>query len=156
MPRFLDRVVSVILLVIPVVLFGVTFSDDFDVFTFGGDVGPAFAPRVYFVVWFGLALAACRFAFQPAEDGAGEAPEIFDLRQLFYVMAIAIATSYGMITIGFVFATIPGFFMFCWAFGYRKIVPLAIISVAGPLAIWAIFTFGFQLILPKSPWFHMM
>ncbi len=156
MPRSLDQIVSVLLLVIPVILFGVTFSDDFDVFTFGGDVGPAFAPRVYFVVWFVLAIMACRYAFRPADETVPDTPEKFDLRQLYYVMAIAVATGYGMITIGFVFATVPGFFLFCWAFGYRKLVPLGIISVTGPLAIWALFTFGFQLILPKSPWFHIM
>ena len=74
--------------------------------------------------------------------------------QLLAVVVIAVVTGFAMVNIGFVFATVPGFFLFGWAFGYRRIAILAAVSLVAPLAIWALFTFGFELPLPRSPWFH--
>ena len=148
MQRALDISVSGFLLIAAVALFTLTFTDQFDVPTFGGDVGPAFAPRVFLLVWMGLALYATVMAVRALPENGGEPVR---LSQLLLVVAIAAGTAIAMINIGFVFAMAPGFFLFCWAFGYRKPVQLAIISVARPVAIWALFTFGFELLLPRSP-----
>lgn len=72
------------------------------------------------------------------------------------VIVIATITALAMTRIGFVFAAVPGLAVFCRAFGYRRFVTLAIISVAVPVCIWALFTFGFELLLPRSPWFYQI
>lgn len=155
MYRTLELIVSVVLLIIPIFLFGMTFTDQFDVPTFGGDVGPAFAPRGYLVVWAALALFVTVSALRgKGDESDGDGQQALKLGQLMAVIAVAVVTALGMVNIGFVFATIPGFFLFCWAFGYRNIIPLAILSIVGPVAIWAAFTFLFELLLPRSPWFH--
>lgn len=153
MNRVLDLSVSGFLLIVSIALFALTFSEQFDVPTFGGDVGPAFAPRGFLLVWMGLAAIATFLATRPKSEDKGE-PIRFG--QLIVVVLIAAGTGVAMINIGFVFAMVPGFFLFCWAFGYRKVVHLALISIAGPVAVWALFTFGFELLLPRSPWFHIL
>jgi len=153
MDRLLDLCVSGFLLIASIALFAMTFTDQFDVPTFGGDVGPAFAPRGFLAVWMGLAAVATFMALR-AEPSAR--PEPVRLGQLSLVVVIAAGTALAMVTIGFVFAMVPGFFLFCWAFGYRKPLRLGLISLAGPLAVWALFTFGFELLLPRSPWFHIL
>ncbi|MDE0113280.1 MAG: tripartite tricarboxylate transporter TctB family protein [Albidovulum sp.] len=150
--RKLDIAVSGLLLLVALSLFAVTFTDQFDVPTFGGDVGPAFAPRGFLIVWMVLAATATIQALR------GEAEEFSGMNfgKFASVAIIACAMSYGMTIIGFVFSTIPGFFLFCWVFGYRKPLILAVLSVGGPLGIWALFTYVFELLLPRSPWFHMI
>lgn len=153
MNRTLDLAVSLTLLIVGMVMFAITFTEQFDVPTFGGDVGPAFAPRGFLIAWMALALVATISAWRSQAEAAGEP---IRKGQLAAAILIAAGTAYAMTKIGFVFATIPGFFLFCWAFGYRKPLQLAIISVAGPLVIWALFTFGFELLLPRSPWFYSL
>ena len=152
MTRILDISVSGTLLVVGSALFAMTFGDAFDVPTFGGDVGPAFAPRIFLAIWIILAgvtlIQAVRSA-APEESG-------INLAQMIALVAIVCATGFLITKIGFVFATIPGFAAFCWTFQYRKPVPLAALSVLAPLAVWALFTFGFELLLPRSPWFHQI
>ena len=140
------------MLLVAITLFAITFTDQFDVPTFGGDVGPAFAPRGFLVVWMALAAIAALQAFR------GEAKDLDDInfRKLASVTVIACAMSYGMSVFGFVFSAIPGFFLFCWACGYRKPLVLVVLSIGGPLGIWAPFTHVFELLLPRSPWFHMI
>lgn len=153
MNRLLDICVSGFLLLAAIALFALTFSDQFDVPTFGGDVGPAFAPRGFLLVWMGLAAVATYLAIRRKAEEPGEPVR---LGQLLVVVLIAAGTGLAMINVGFVFAMVPGFFLFCWAFGYREVVQLTIISIAGPVAVWALFTFGFELLLPRSPWFHIL
>ena len=153
MHRAFDISVSLFLLLASVVLFAMTFTDQFDVPTFGGDVGPAFAPRGFLIAWMVLAAFATVSAFRSGEK---EQSERVRIGQLAAVIAIAAGTALAMTEIGFVFATVPGFFLFCWAFGYRKPLLLALISIGGPVAIWALFTFGFELLLPRSPWFYVL
>lgn len=156
MNRSLDMAVSSVLLIVPILLFLVTLTDTFDVPTFGGDVGPAFAPRAFLVVWAVLAAIAVYQAAASRTSTEKPGDSNVNTTQLFLVMLITIATGVGMTYIGFVFAAIPGFFLFCLAFGYRKIPLLVVLSILCPLAIWAIFTYGFELLLPRSPWLHMM
>ena len=153
MQRTFELCVSGALVIASVVLFSLTFTEQFDVPTFGGDVGPAFAPRGFLLVWMVLAVVATLATFR---HESAEASEKIRPGQLFAVVAIAVVTALAMTRIGFVFATIPGFFLFCWAFGYRNWLVLALLSIAGPLIIWALFTFAFELLLPRSPWFHIM
>ncbi|MBO6921952.1 tripartite tricarboxylate transporter TctB family protein [Boseongicola sp. H5] len=152
MLRLLDISVSSVLLLAGLGLFTATFGQAFDVPTFGGDVGPAFAPRLFLIVWIALAALALVQAIR------AEAPEPVDvnLSQMFAVLIIVCATAYAVTKIGFVLATIPGFAAFCWAFQYRKPMRVLILSIAAPLSIWALFTFGFELLLPRSPWFNQI
>ena len=154
MSRKIDLVVSTILLILPIFLLVQTFSDEFDVPTFGGDVGPTFAPRVYFIVWILLAGIAVFTAWRSQEADPSETSGTIRLGQLLSVMVIGTGTAIAMINVGFLFATIPGFFLFCLAFGYRNYITLLILSILGPIIIWAMFTFVFELLLPKSPWFN--
>ena len=151
MQRTLEIGVSSVLFVAAILIFAVTFSDQFDVPTFGGDVGPAFAPRGFLVTWMVLAAIATWTAVKSPRD---EDAEELHFGQLAGVVVVTLATALGMINIGFVFATIPGFFLFCLAFGYRNLPILLVVSVVAPVAIWALFIFGFELPLPRSPWFH--
>ncbi len=153
MQRVFEISVSAFLLVAAVLLFAMTFSEQFEVPTFGGDVGPAFAPRGFLLIWMVLAAAATYFAFREAMPAQHEPVKS---GQLLLVVAIAVGTALAMTRIGFVFATVPGFFLFCWAFGYRKWLTLSVISLIAPLTIWALFTFVFELLLPRSPWFHAL
>ena len=152
MSKSIDLFVSLFFLIAAVVLFAMTFGEQFEVPTFGGDVGPAFAPRGFLLIWMALALVAVVSAARSERPAIGP----LRTRQLALVALIAIGTGYGMTRIGFLFATIPGFFLFCYAFGYRKPLLLAIVSVCAPTAIWALFTFVFELLLPRSPWFNLL
>lgn len=156
MNKRLDLSVSLVLLILPAILMGLTFTEQFDVPTFGGDVGPAFAPRAYFIIWFVLAALASFAAFTAEQSSAPNVDERNNQWQLAGVIAVTVGTAFAMINIGFVFATIPGFFLFCLAFGYRKLMPLALVSTLAPIVIWAVFTFVFELILPRSPWFNYL
>ena len=153
MQRILDIGVSTTLLLVSVALFAMTFSDQFDVPTFGGDVGPAFAPRGFLAFWFLFALISVVQAVRSAPDGTAAK---IQLKQLLAVVAITLVTGYAMTKIGFFFAAVPGFFLFCLAFGYRNLLLLAVLSIGAPLLIWALFTFGFELLLPRSPWFNQI
>ena len=151
MQRSLEIGVSSVLTAAAAYLFALTFTDQFDVPTFGGDVGPAFAPRGFLAVWMVLAALATLNAVRAPGAATTEA---LHAGQLAGVVVVTLVTGFAMVRIGFVFSTIPGFFLFCWCFGYRNIATLALVSIAAPLAIWALFTFGFELPLPHSPWFH--
>ena len=153
MQRILDIGVSSTLRLLSVALFAMTFSDQFDVPTFGGDVGPAFAPRGFLAFWFLFALISVVQAVRSAPDG--EAAKVRP-KQLLAVVAITLATGYAVTKIGFYFAAVPGFFLFCLAFGYRNLLILGLLSIVAPLLIWALFTFGFELLLPRSPWFNQI
>lgn len=151
MIRTLEITVSSALLLAGVGFFILTFGEAFDVPTFGGDVGPAFAPRLFLGAWVVLAAIAL---VQTIAKEFNDAPLNLRLGQMVLIITIAVVTAFAMTKIGFVFATVPGFALFCWVFQYRRVVPLLIVSIAAPLIIWALFTFGFELLLPRSPWFY--
>lgn len=148
--RTLEITMATVLLLVGIGLFSMTFSPSFDVPTFGGDVGPAFAPRGYLAVWIVLAAVTLTQAFRTEQEPISAAG---DIRRLVTVSSIGALTGFAMLWVGFVFAAVPGFFAFCYALGYRRLINLVILSIAAPLAIWALFTFGFELLLPRSPWF---
>ncbi len=148
--RALEVTIAAILLLISVGLFVTTFSDDFDVPTFGGDVGPAFAPRGYLLVWMVLAVLTMIQALQRENVPLAS---IGNIPRMLTASAISVVTGLAMLQVGFVIAAIPGFFLFCRTLGYRNYGVLIAISIIAPFAIWWIFTFGFELLLPRSPWF---
>ncbi len=150
MARLLDISVSVALFALGATFFAVTFGDEFEVPTFGGDVGPAFAPRLFLSAWM---IFSGMILFQAIWSKPDPLPDV-RIAQMLFVVAIAVLTGFAVTKIGFVFATIPGVALFCWAFQYRHPLRAAVFSVVAPLVIWALFTFGFELLLPRSPWFH--
>jgi hypothetical protein len=91
--------------------------------------------------------------FNAIRSDAPANPE-FLFGQLAAVVSISVVATAAMTWVGFYFAMVPGMALFLLAFGYRKILPLTLISVLSPLVIWALFTFGFELLLPRSPWFY--
>ena len=150
MEKIADILVSGLLLVAGAGFLSMTFGEAFDVRTFGGDVGPAFAPRLFLVAWVVLAALATVAALRRSAAGAS------DLRygQLIGAVAVTTLTAFVMTKIGFLLAMVPGLIAFCMTFGYRRILPLVAVGVGAPVAVWALFTFGFELLLPRSPWFH--
>ena len=148
--RALEITIAAILLLISIGLFATTFSGDFDVPTFGGDVGPAFAPRGYLAVWMMLAAIALVDALKRDRAPLGS---IGDIPRLATASAVGVGTGLAMLKVGFVIAAIPGLFLFCRVLGYRNHLVLVAVSIVAPLAIWWIFTFAFELLLPRSPWF---
>ena len=150
MEKIADITVSGLLLVAGAGFLSMTFSATFDVRTFGGDVGPAFAPRLFLSVWVLLAALATVAAVRRS------APEANDLRygQLIAAVVVATLTAFAMTRVGFLLSMVPGLVAFCMCFGYRRILPLLAVGIGAPLTVWALFTFGFELLLPRSPWFH--
>lgn len=153
MLRIVDIVVSSALLVAGIGLFTMTLGDRFDVPTFGGDVGPAFAPRLFLIAWVLLAAIATAQALRKSDEPSDRP---INVRQMTIAVLITVVTAYAITKIGFVFAAVPGLFFFSLAFGYRNYPVLALVSLVTVPAIWAIFTFGFELLLPRSPWFHII
>lgn len=150
--RILDILISGALLVAGITLFASTFSDSFQVRTFGGDVGPAFAPRIFLGAWAVFAALALVQALKSRSEALGTVRK----SQLGMVLGISSLTALAMIKIGFVFAMVPGMAAFILAFGYRKPLPILLASVVAPVVVWALFTFVFELFLPRSPWFHLI
>lgn len=153
MLRIVDIVVSSALLLAGIGLFAMTLGGRFDAPTFGGDVGPAFAPRLFLIAWVLLAAIATAHALRSGEQ-ASDRP--VNIKQMTIAVFITVVTAYAITKIGFVFAAVPGLFFFSLAFGYRNFPVLVLVSLVTVPAIWAIFTFGFELLLPRSPWFHFI
>ncbi|NNK96691.1 MAG: tripartite tricarboxylate transporter TctB family protein [Desulfobacterales bacterium] len=151
--KVLDRTISIVLLLLGIGLFLSTFSEAYDIEPFMGDVGTVFMPRVYFVIWIGLSIALLVQSFR--RDDEGDSDQAFSFSRLCIIMLVSGATAVAILKLGFVLGMAPGFFIFCWLFGYRKPVTLAIFSIAGTVIIWVLFNNVFELPLPRSPWFNL-
>lgn len=152
MRKTIDIFLASMLLITGLGLLSTTFGDHFETRTFGGDVGPAFAPRLFLMAWSVFAAIALAQALISDSQALGD----IKIKQLITVVLIATITALTMTRVGFVITMIPGLCAFCWAFGYRKVRPLIVISIFVPLGVWALFTFGFELLLPRSPWFYQI
>ncbi len=150
MEKTTDIAVSGPLLIVRAAFLTMTFGEAFDVRIFGGDVGPAFAPKLFLTAWVFLAAIATVMALRRS----GTESTDFRMAQLLGAVVVATVTAFAMTTIGFLLAMVPGFILFCLAFGYRRLVPPFVVGIGAPLVVWALFTFGFELLLPRSPWFH--
>jgi len=168
----INRYTLLALILVPTVLFITTFDEEYDVAAFAGDVSTVFVPQIFLLIWIGLAVAAffvSRQSFNQVEESdAAVENELSDLPdnlgddsvepessflKLLLIMIISIVTAIAMLNFGFVLAVVPGFFLFCWQFGYRKPLPLLVISLTAVFATWYIFNSLLSLPLPRSPWF---
>lgn len=118
-----------------------------------GDVGTVFMPRVYFVIWIGLSITLLVQSFRRVYES--DSDQAFSFSRLITIMLVSGATAVAILKFGFVLGMVPGFFIFCWLFGYRKPVTLAMFSIAGTVMIWVLFNNVFELPLPRSPWFNL-
>lgn len=151
--KVLDKTTSIVLLLVGIGLFISTFSEVYNIEPFMGDVGTVFMPRVYFVIWIALSIV---LLFQSLRSSDDEEPDqVFSFSRLCIIMLVSGATAVAILKYGFVLGMIPGFFIFCWQFGYRKPFTLAAFSIAGTVIIWVLFNNVFELPLPRSPWFNL-
>ena len=153
--KVLDKTISIVLLLLGIGLFISTFSEAYNIEPFMGDVGTVFMPRVYFIIWIVLSGVLLVLSLKKVDTGEEHSDETFSFTRLFLIMLISGATAVAILRIGFVLGMIPGFFIFCWLFGYRRPVSLAIFSIAGTVIIWVLFNNVFELPLPRSPWFNL-
>lgn len=151
--KVLDKTTSIVLLLLGIGLFLSTFSEAYDIEPFMGDVGTVFMPRVYFVIWIGLSITLLVQSFRRVDES--DSDQAFSFSRLITIMLVSGATAVAILKFGFVLGMVPGFFIFCWLFGYRKPVTLAIFSIAGTVIIWVLFNNVFELPLPRSPWFNL-
>ena len=146
-----DRIYGAALFLVAALLFATTYSAEYHqqggLF---GDVNTVFVPRIFLIAWMLLAAIQCVGGFIRKD---AEAYPAVQWTKLGTVSAIAVLVAFAMLGAGFLLATIPGFFLFTWAFGYRRPVILAAVSVIFPIAIWLLFINVFKLPLPHSPWF---
>ena len=145
------RLYGAALFTLAALLFASTFAGDYAVEAMFGDVSTVFVPRLFLAAW--MVFAAFLFASGFTRPEIKGLPEVA-WRRLAAVAGVAVITGVGMLQAGFLLSTVPGFFAFTWFYGYRKPLPLAIVSVLLPLAIWLLFVEVFQLPLPQSPWFE--
>lgn len=152
--KALDRTTIIVLLLLGIALFAATFSSEYDIEPFWGDVSTVFVPRVYFVIWIALSLI---FLYQTTGKGTEEeqSQQSISFKRLGIIMVIAAATAIAILKLGFMIGMVPGFFLFCWAFGYHKPISLTCISIVGSTTVWLLFNNVFELPLPRSPWFTL-
>ena len=144
------KIYSGVLFLVAAFLFASTFSVKYAIEPLGGDVSTVFLPRVFLIIW--MLLAVTMFAMDSKGFFKLDLPDVA-WGKLFAIVATSLLTAIGMLTIGFVFATIPGTWIFTWIFGYRKIVQLTLFSILLPISVWILFIEIFELPLPQSPWF---
>jgi len=53
-------------------------------------------------------------------------------------------------TLGFLIASVPFFAVLTWVYGERRIVVVALTSIAAPAALLLVFRWGFQIFLPRG------
>ncbi len=132
-------------------IFATTFSEQYAGEPLGGDVSTVFMPRAFLIAW--MAFAVLLFFRGPGTGSDAGFPGVNWLR-LGAVALVSLGTALAMLHAGFLIATVPGFWIFTWIYGYRKPVPLTVVSIALPLGVWFLFNDVFELPLPGSPWFR--
>ena len=145
------RLYGAALFTLAALLFASTFASDYAVEAMFGDVSTVFVPRLFLAAW--MVFAAFVFVSGFTKPEIKGLPEVAWPR-LAAVAGVAVVTGVGMLQVGFLLSTIPGFFAFTWLYGYRRPVPLVVVSILLPLAIWLLFVEVFQLPLPQSSWFE--
>lgn len=134
-------------------LFVSTFSATYDLGEpYGGDVTTVFVPRVFLILWM---IFAVLMVVEEVVRGRAKLRLNVDWTPLGLACLAAIVIAAAMLQFGFVLALVPGFFVFTWLLGYRRPVPLAIVSIAMPAVVWGVFIHFFELSLPQSPWFDV-
>ncbi len=156
MPVSFERIVFAVIALAAAALFGSTFSEEYDVPSFGGDVSTVFTPRIFLGLVFLLSLLLLITAKASGETEASGDKTLrigaAELRRLLAVGAVCLAVALALPHAGFVAAAAPGMFLFCLFFGYRGWTTLTLTSVLGPFAVWYLFSRLLELPLPETDW----
>lgn len=145
-----DRSVFALIALAAAGLFGSTFSADYDVPSFGGDVSTVFTPRIFIALIFLLSvflLITRKAAGAPREHVSRR-----EVTKLLGVAAVSLAVAFALPEAGFVATASPGMFLFCLLFGYRRLPVLVLNSLIGPFAVWYLFSRLLELPLPETNW----
>ena len=118
-----------------------------------GTPGPAFFPTLITVGWLVLSLSLLVRGFldsrkDTADVAAGGSRDFSALIALaaFLIYIVALPR------IGFVAASIVFFALLMWLYGERNKVIIGLTAVVVPVALFFLFTAGFQILLPRGPW----
>jgi len=111
--------------------------------------GPAFFPSVIAAALAVLSVAllvrgARAAAVEPATPPPAVAARGWLALGAFVVYLIALPT------LGFLIASVPFFAVLTWVYGERRIVVVALTSIAAPAALLLVFRWGFQIFLPRG------
>lgn len=151
-----ERIVFAVIALAAAALFGSTFSEEYDVPSFGGDVSTVFTPRIFLALIFLLSLLLLITAKTSGENktSGDRALRISasELRRLLAVGAVCLAVAFALPHAGFVAAAAPGMFLFCLFFGYKGWTALTLTSLLGPFAVWYLFSRLLELPLPETDW----
>ena len=145
-----DRLVFTVIALAAAALFASTFSPDYDVPSFGGDVSTVFTPRIFLALIFLLSVFLL-IANKPS-DAPGEGLGGVEATKLLGVAAVSLVLAFALPEAGFVAAAAPGMFLFCLLFGYRRLPVLILHSLIGPFAVWYLFSRLLELPLPETDW----
>lgn len=145
-----DRIVFAVIALAAVALFGSTFSPDYDIPSFGGDVSTVFTPRIFLALIFLLAVFLM-IAGKPSSDREPGLSKT-EVTKLLAVATVSLVVAFALPSAGFVAAASPGMFLFCLIFGYRRLPTLILTSLIGPFAVWYLFSRLLELPLPETNW----
>ena len=109
-----------------------TFSDRYDLGMLFGDVSTVFFPRV---VLGALMLLSAVLVVRGVRAGEGEALGAIDAPRLALVAVVAALTALGVFWLSFMLVMPIGIFGVGWTLGFRRPVPLAVASIAGPAVV---------------------
>lgn len=130
-------------------LFAHTFAPTYDVPMLTAGRGPVFFPRLLLGL---MILCAAVVVWQGRDDEPLALPAGTALPVLAVVAATGLYVA-GILTVGFLFATIGFTLVVPWLLGYRT--PWVILALAAvyPVTVWYLFQEVFLIVLPSSPWF---
>lgn len=145
-----DRLVFTVIALAAAALFASTFSPDYDVPSFGGDVSTVFTPRIFLALIF--LLSVLLLVTGTASGDPRERLTSREVVKLLGVAAVSLVVAFALPGAGFVAAASPGMFLFCLLFGYRRLPVLILNSLIGPFAVWYLFSRLLELPLPDTNW----
>ncbi len=121
-----------------------------------GDYGfsPVFFPTILIYVWIGLSVFIVARGIWSKRQAVVERTGSLTRPLLAFLLTCAYAIL--MLNIGFLFSTVIYSAVFLAIFGYRRWIPVTLVSLLFPLLMWYVFTFLLNVSLPASPWFSRM
>ncbi len=131
--RGTDTIYGIVSFAIALALFFHTFSERYEFNHLFGDVSTVLVPRVLLISWMALSLLlVVKDRMSLAVFGGVNWP------RLALVSVLSVATTVALWLFGFLAVMPVGLFLLGWAFGYRRWLILAMVSIVGPLAVWLI------------------
>jgi putative tricarboxylic transport membrane protein len=111
--------------------------------------GPAFFPGLIAVALVILSVALLARGLRTIPDDAATLPEPVTPRGW---MALGMFVVYLLVmpTLGFLTASVPFFAGLTWAYGERRVVVIALTSLAVPAVLFLVFRMGFRIFLPSG------